>query len=189
MPFRFTPVGLPEVILIQAPVFPDARGFFMEIYKYSEFSRNGIAEQFVQTNHSHSSCNTLRGLHYQKKPQAQGKLVRAVIGEIFDVVVDIRKGSPRYGWWTATQLSASNNNSLYIPPGFAHGAWVTSEEASLLYMVTQEYAPECEAGVIWNDPELAISWPAGDPVLSERDHKWPPLYAADNNFTYEDSAL
>ncbi|HEX2226764.1 MAG TPA: dTDP-4-dehydrorhamnose 3,5-epimerase [Candidatus Binatia bacterium] len=189
MPFRFTPVGLPEVILIQPAVFPDARGFFMELYKYSEFSRNGIAEQFVQANHSHSSRNTLRGLHYQKKPQAQGKLVRAVIGEIFDVVVDIRKGSPRYGRWAATRLSASNNNILYIPPGFAHGAWVMSDEASLLYMVTQEYAPECEAGVIWNDPELAICWPAGDPVLSERDRKWPPLCAADNNFTYEDSAL
>ena len=108
MPFRFTPVGLPEVILIQPPVFPDARGFFMEIYKYSEFSRNGIAEQFVQANHSHSSRNTLRGLHYQKNPQAQGKLVRAVIGEIFDVVVDIRKGSPRYGRWAATRLSATS---------------------------------------------------------------------------------
>lgn len=189
MAFRFTPIDLPEVLLIQPPVFPDERGFFMETYKYSEFSRNGIAEQFVQTNHSHSARNTLRGLHYQKTPHAQGKLVRVVIGEVFDVVVDIRKGSPRYGQWAGSQLSASNNNILYIPPGFAHGAWVLSEQASLLYMVTQEYAPECEAGVIWNDPALAITWPAGEPVLSARDRNWPPLRAADNNFTYQASAL
>jgi dTDP-4-dehydrorhamnose 3,5-epimerase len=189
MPFRFTPVNLPEVILIQPRVFPDERGFFMETYKYSEFSRNGIAERFVQSNLSHSARNTLRGLHYQKKPQAQGKLVQVLIGEIFDVVVDIRKGSPRYGHWTGVELSARNNKMLYIPPGFAHGAWVVSEEARLLYLVTQEYAPECEAGVIWNDPALAITWPDGKPVLSERDRHWPSLCAADNNFTYQASGL
>jgi dTDP-4-dehydrorhamnose 3,5-epimerase len=189
MPFRFNPVNLPEVILIQPSIFPDERGFFMETYKHSEFSRNGIPEYFVQSNHSYSLRNTLRGLHYQKKPQAQGKLVQVAMGEVFDVVVDIRKGSPRYGKWAGVQLSASNKKMLYIPPGFAHGAWVVSDEASLLYLVTEEYAPECEAGVIWNDPALAITWPRDDPLLSERDRNWPPLSAADNNFTYEASDL
>jgi dTDP-4-dehydrorhamnose 3,5-epimerase len=184
MPFRFISTELPEVILIEPTVFCDDRGFFMETYKRSEFCRNGITEQFVQSNHSHSERNTLRGLHYQKTPRAQGKLVRVVMGEVFDVVVDIRKGSPRYGQWSAVQLSACNKKILYIPPGFAHGACVVSAEASLLYLVTEEYAPECEAGVIWNDPALAIDWPVRDPVLSERDRRWPTLCAADNNFDY-----
>jgi dTDP-4-dehydrorhamnose 3,5-epimerase len=112
-----------------------------------------------------------------------------LFGAIFDVVVDIRRGSPRYGHWTGVELSASNNKMLYIPPGFAHGAWVVSEKARLLYLVTQEYAPESEAGVIWNDPALAITWPTGTPVLSERDRHWPPLCAADNNFIYQPSEL
>jgi dTDP-4-dehydrorhamnose 3,5-epimerase len=185
MPFRFTPVDLPEVILIEPRVFPDERGFFMETYKHSEFARNGIAEQFVQSNHSYSTRNTLRGLHYQKNPRAQGKLVSALVGEVFDVVVDIRKGSPRYGRWSGVRLSAGNKRILYIPPGFAHGVCVLSAEASLLYMVTDEYAPECEGGVIWNDPALAIEWPVRNPMLSERDRRWPSLSAADNNFTYK----
>lgn len=185
MPFRFSPLALPEVILIEPKVFPDDRGFFMETYKYSDFVRNGITERFVQGNHSHSTRHTLRGLHYQKAPRAQGKLVRVVLGQIFDVVVDIRHGSPRYGQWSGVELSADNRKSLYVPPGFAHGACVVSDEASLLYMVTEEYAPECEAGVIWNDPVLAIDWPVQNPVLSERDCGWPCLSAADNNFAYE----
>jgi dTDP-4-dehydrorhamnose 3,5-epimerase len=185
MPFRFIPVDLPEVIVIEPRVFPDERGFFMETYKHSEFCRNGIAAQFVQSNYSHSSRNTLRGLHYQKNPRAQGKLVSVAVGEVFDVVVDIRKGSPRYGRWSGVQLSAANRKILYIPAGFAHGVCVVSEEASLLYMVTDEYAPECETGVIWNDPALAIDWPVRHPRLSERDRRWPLLSEADNNFTYE----
>lgn len=185
MPFRFSRLDLPEVLLIESTVFPDERGFFLETYKYSEFSRNGIAEQFVQTNHSHSSRNTLRGLHYQKEPRAQGKLVRVMLGNVFDVVVDLRRGSPRYGKWTTVELSAGNKMSVYVPPGFAHGACVVSDEASLLYMVTAEYAPDCEAGVIWNDPALAIDWPVRNPILSERDRGWPLLSAADNNFLYQ----
>jgi dTDP-4-dehydrorhamnose 3,5-epimerase len=189
MPFRFGRLELPEVILIEPKVFPDDRGFFMETYKYSEFARSGVAARFVQSNESHSARHTLRGLHYQKTPRAQGKLVRVVLGEVFDVVVDIRKGSPRYGRWSGVNLSAANKKSLYIPPGFAHGACVVSEEARLLYMVTEEYAPECEAGVIWNDPALAIDWPVQNPVLSARDRRWPSLSAADNTFAYEASAL
>jgi dTDP-4-dehydrorhamnose 3,5-epimerase len=177
-------MDLPEVILIEPAVFEDERGFFMETYKHSEFSRNGIAGQFIQTNCSHSSRHTLRGLHYQKNPRAQGKLVSALVGEVFDVIVDVRKGSPRFGSWCAVQLSAANKRSVYIPPGFAHGACIVSEAASLLYMVTAEYAPECEAGIIWNDPALGIEWPVANPRLSERDRRWPPLWAADNNFDY-----
>jgi dTDP-4-dehydrorhamnose 3,5-epimerase len=185
MPFRFSRLDLPEVILIEPQAFPDDRGFFMETYKYSEFSRYGMAERFSQCNHSHSSRHTLRGLHYQKAPRAQAKLVRVVLGEIFDVVVDIRKGSPRYGRWLGVPLSADNKKMLYVPTGFAHGACVVSEEASLLYMVTEEYAPECEAGVIWNDPALAIEWPVEAPLLSTRDRGWPRLSDADNNFFYQ----
>jgi dTDP-4-dehydrorhamnose 3,5-epimerase len=186
MPFRFSRLELPEVVLIEPRVFPDERGFFMETYKYSEFSANGIAERFVQANHSHSPRRTLRGLHYQKLPRPQGKLVRVVVGEIFDVVVDIRQGSPRYGRWLAVDLSAENKKMLYVPPGFAHGACVVSSEATLLYSVTEEYAPECEAGIAWNDPKLSIRWPFEQPLLSARDRTLPYLSNADNNFVYEE---
>lgn len=186
MPFRFSRLELPEVMLIEPKVFADDRGFFVETYKHSEFAQNGIADYFVQGNHSHSPRHTLRGLHYQKAPRAQGKLVRAALGEILDVVVDIRRGSPRYGRWLALRMSAENKKMLYVPPGFAHGACVLSAEASLLYMVTEEYAPECEAGVIWNDPALRIDWPVEQPLLSARDRAWPCLSEADNNFVYEE---
>jgi dTDP-4-dehydrorhamnose 3,5-epimerase len=185
MPFRFSRLQLPEVLLVEPKVFSDHRGFFMETYKHSEFHRNGIRERFVQENHSYSPRHTVRGLHYQNPPKAQGKLVRAVFGEVFDVVVDIRKGSPRYGRWASINLSAENKKSIYIPPGFAHGACVVSAEAMLLYLVTEEYAPECEAGIAWNDPELGIAWPAEQPLLSGRDLSWPCLTNADNNFVYE----
>jgi dTDP-4-dehydrorhamnose 3,5-epimerase len=185
MAFRFTPLALPEVIAIDPEIFPDNRGFFLETYKYSEFSHNGIHAQFVQGNHSHSAQKTLRGLHYQKPPHAQGKLIRVVQGEIFDVVVDLRKGSPRFGKWIARILSAENHQMIYIPPGFAHGAFIVSKEATLLYMVTSEYEPASERGIIWNDPLLGISWPSDDPILSGRDKTWPTLVNADNDFVYE----
>jgi dTDP-4-dehydrorhamnose 3,5-epimerase len=186
MPFRFRGLDLPEVVLIEPKVFLDERGFFLETYKHSEFVSNGIRELFVQENHSYSLRGTLRGLHYQKNPKAQSKIVRVVLGAIFDVVVDIRKGSPRYGHWIRVNLSAENQKMLYIPAGFAHGACVMSEQAALLYMVSSEYAPECEAGVIWNDPALGIQWPEHEPILSSRDQMWPVLANADNNFVYED---
>lgn len=184
MPFSFKPLDLPEVLLIEPKVFPDERGYFMETYKRSEFVRCGIGEEFVQCNHSHSTRGTLRGLHYQVPPRAQGKLVRVVCGTIFDVAVDIRRGSPRYGRWVAVELSAENKRMLYIPPGFAHGACVTSDEASLLYMVTEEYAPECERGILWSDPALNIAWPIAAPTLSARDQVWPALVHADNAYEY-----
>jgi dTDP-4-dehydrorhamnose 3,5-epimerase len=186
MPFRFSRLQLPEVIVIEPRVFSDERGFFMETYKYSEFAANGIVERFVQSNHSHSPRRTLRGLHYQKAPKAQGKLVQAAVGEIFDVVVDIRQGSPRYGEWLTINLSSENNKMLYVPPGFAHGACIISTEAILLYSVTAEYAPEYEAGIAWNDPRLSIRWPFEQPVLSARDQALPYLSNADNNFVYEE---
>ena len=185
MPFEFTRMEIPDVILAQARRFGDDRGFFVETYKRSEFSDNGIPESFVQDNYSHSVRGVLRGLHYQKNPSAQGKLVMALRGAIFDVAVDIRKGSPTYGKWVGTELSADGLNLLYIPPGFAHGFCVLTKEADFTYKVTDEYAPECERGILWNDPEIGIRWPVQDPILSPRDAQLPPLGDADNNFRFE----
>jgi len=184
MPFEFCRTEIPEVMLIQPVVFRDGRGFFIESYKRSEFAAHGIADYFVQSNHSRSSKGVLRGLHYQREPKAQGKLVQAAKGELFDVVVDIRRLSPTYGKWVATTLSAQSHTMIYVPPGFAHGFCVTSEDAEILYLATAEYAPSYEAGVIWNDPDLAIAWPCANPELSERDRSWPRLSDADNNFDY-----
>lgn len=184
MPFTFHRLTIPEVILIEPGVFADARGFFMETYKYSGFARAGISEYFVQDNFSRSSGRVLRGLHYQKNPHAQGKLVQCVQGRIFDVAADIRKGSPSFGKWAAAELSEENNRMLYIPPGFAHGFVVLGESAGVLYKCTQEYAPENDRGIIWNDPDINIQWPVENPVLSDKDSRHPFLMDADNNFTY-----
>jgi len=177
MPFRFERLQIPDVILIEPTVFPDERGFFMETYKYSEFAAFGIKERFVQDNHSRSKKGILRGLHYQRLPKAQGKLVRAVVGEIFDVAVDIRKGSPTYGKWVGEKLSAGNIQMLYIPPGFAHGFCVLSKEAEVIYKVTEEFSPEHDAGIIWNDPEIGIDWPIEYPIVSAKDTGLPRLGA------------
>ncbi len=185
MPFRFSRLEIPEVVHIEPMVFPDERGFFMESYKYSEFAAQGIKEPFVQENHSRSSRRILRGLHYQRGAKAQGKLVRAVLGDVFDVAVDLRKGSPTYGKWIAMVLSAENKRMLYIPPWCAHGFCVLSEEAEVVYKVTEEYAPKYEAGIVWNDSDLTIPWPINDPILSSRDRAWPGLRQADIDFVYE----
>jgi dTDP-4-dehydrorhamnose 3,5-epimerase len=182
MPFHFTPTDISGVIVIDPPVFSDDRGFFMESYKRSEFAAGGINETFVQCNQSKSARGILRGLHYQKNPKAQAKLVRALSGEIYDVAVDLRKGSSTYGKWTTVILSAENKKMLFVPVGFAHGFCVTSADAEMLYMTTQEYAPDLEAGVLWDDPDLAIEWPVANPVLSARDRAWPRLRDADNTF-------
>ena len=184
MPFQFKRLEIPEVILIEPKVFQDERGFFMETYKYSDFAAFGIAERFVQDNHSRSVKGVLRGLHYQNPPHAQGKLIRVVVGEIFDVAVDIRKGSPTYGKWVGVKLSAENRRMLYIPPGFAHGFCVLSDVAEVVYKVTAEYAPECEAGIIWNDPGIGIEWPIKHPIISSKDAQWPTLREAVNGFNY-----
>jgi dTDP-4-dehydrorhamnose 3,5-epimerase len=184
MPFEFKQLAVPGVILVVPKVFGDARGFFLEFYKHSEFAQAGIPEHFVQDNHSKSVKGVLRGLHYQKAPHAQGKLVRCLHGKIFDVAVDIRKGSPNYGKWAGAELSGENNHMLYVPPGFAHGFLVLSEQAEVLYKCTEEYAPAGDRGVVWNDPDIGIVWPLTDIILSEKDKLLPQLKKADNNFTF-----
>ena len=183
MAFRFERLKIPAVILVEFQKFSDDRGFFAETYKRSIFLANGIEENFVQDNYSHSAHGVLRGLHYQKAPRAQGKLVLAISGEIFDVAVDIRHGSPTYGKWVGEILSANNGRMLYIPPGFAHGFCVLSAEADVVYKVTNEYAPTLDRGVIWNDPAINITWPVQKPQLSPKDAQLPLLSAADINFT------
>lgn len=185
MPFRFQRLEIPEVVLIEPRVFWDERGFFMETYKLSDFAAFGINEKFVQDNHSRSIRGVLRGLHYQNPPKAQGKLVRVLAGEIFDVAVDIRKGSPTYGKWVGIKLSAENKRMLYIPPGFAHGFCVLSDVAEVLYKTTAEYDPSCEAGIIWNDPDIGIDWPIKTPIISPKDASWPNLANAVNGFVYK----
>lgn len=182
MPFRFQRQELADVILIEPIAFGDERGLFMETYKASDFAVAGIPDHFVQDNHSRSTQGVLRGLHYQKKSSAQGKLVRAATGEIFDVAVDIRRQSPTFGRWVGVRLSAANRLMLYIPPGFAHGFCVLSDTADIIYRATAEYDPAHERGIIWNDPDLSIVWPVRQPLLSPRDAQLPALRVADNDF-------
>ena len=185
MPFSFKSLEIPEVVLIEPKVFGDERGFFMETYKMSDFVAAGIKQNFGQDNHSRSTKGVLRGLHYQNPPFAQGKLVRAIKGEIFDVAVDIRKGSPTYGKWVGAILSEENKKVLYIPEGFAHGFCVLSEVAEVTYKSSNVYSPQSETGIIWNDEKLNISWPIENPILSGRDTSWLTLRKADNKFCYE----
>jgi dTDP-4-dehydrorhamnose 3,5-epimerase len=175
MPSTFETTALGGVVIIVPKVFGDARGFLMETFKHSEFEAAGLPLTLVQENHSMSTAGTLRGLHYQRHPKAQGKLVRVIRGEIYDVAVDIRDGSPTYGQWIGVTLSDSNRKSIYIPPGFAHGFCVVSPEAEVIYKTTAEYAPDYEHGIRWDDPALAITWPVAAPNLSERDKHWPPF--------------
>ncbi|RUA17855.1 MAG: dTDP-4-dehydrorhamnose 3,5-epimerase [Clostridia bacterium] len=182
MPFTFTSLTIPDVILITPRLFEDQRGYFLETYKYSDFKAQGICETFVQDNHSRSKKDVLRGLHFQHPPQAQGKLVRAVRGVIFDVAADIRPSSPTFGQWVGEILSDDNRRMLYIPPGFAHGFAVLSDIADVSYKVTAEYAPEYDSGIAWNDPTLAIQWPVATPLISSKDADLPPLLAADIRF-------
>lgn len=168
---QFTPRAIPDVLLLEPRVFGDERGFFLESFNHRLFAQaTGLEPQFVQDNHSRSARNVLRGLHYQVV-QPQGKLVRVVAGEVFDVAVDIRPGSPTFGRWVGEVLSESNKRQLWIPPGLAHGFLVLSEYADFLYKTTGYYAPEHERCIAWNDPDLAIAWPlAGQtPILSAKD--------------------
>lgn len=174
LPFRFEQGKIPGLILIEPRVFIDDRGFFMETYRRSEFTSAGIPE-FVQRNHSRSTQGTLRGLHYQRKPVAQGKLVRVILGEIYDVAVDLRQGEPSLGRWSSVVLSAENRRMVYIPPWCAHGFCVLSESAEVLYETTAEYAKELEGGILWSDPDLGIDWPVEKPILSEKDESLPRL--------------
>lgn len=160
--------NLPEVLVIEPKAFGDARGFFLETWQQDRYVDVGIKYPFVQDNLSFSTRGVLRGLHYQW-PHAQGKLVSVVKGEVFDVVVDIRVGSPTFGQWTGVMLSGDNHRQLWIPPGFAHGFCVVSEDAYFTYKCTDVYAPECEGGIAWNDPDIGIEWPLEDVMLSAKD--------------------
>jgi len=175
---KATPTALPEVIVVEPRVFPDERGFFFESWQAAKFRELGIDADFVQDNHSKSSQGTLRGMHFQLPPKAQGKLVRVIQGEVYDVAVDLRKSSPTFGRWVGETLSAENQKMMWVPPGFGHGFYVTSESAEFLYKCTDLYAPELARFVRWDDPTLGIDWPLVDgaaPVLSPKDAEAPLL--------------
>ena len=181
MAFKFMELEIPGVKLIKPTVFSDERGFFMENYKRNDFIEAGIEDNFFQDNHSSSSKNVLRGLHYQLPPFAQSKIVRCIRGEIFDVAVDIRKGSPTFGKYASVLLSEENKSMLYILEGFAHGFLALSERADVLYKSSSVYNQGFDRGIIWNDPEINIQWPlpGKDCILSAKDAKLPRLKDAD----------
>lgn len=167
---------IPDLLILEPNVHRDARGFFAETYHAQRYREAGLDVTFVQDNHSRSARGTLRGLHWQIE-QPQGKLVRVVAGEIFDVAVDVRRGSPTFGQWVGVPLTADSFRQLYVPPGFAHGFCVVSETADVEYKCTDFYSPAAERGLIWNDPDVKIEWPIAEPILSARDQQHPTLAA------------
>ena len=175
MPFEFVKTSIDGAVLVKPRVFHDGRGFFVETYKRGDFLQAGISADFVQDNHSKSSKGVLRGLHYQKGAAAQGKLVRCVAGAILDAGVDIRPGSPTFGKPVSAELSAANAHMFYLPPGFAHGFLVLSETAEIIYKCTTEYSPKDDAGIRWNDPDIALDWGIAAPLLSDKDSALPFL--------------
>lgn len=187
MRFKFEPFeSLPEIVKIQPETHADDRGWFAETYKKSKFVEHGIVYEFVQDSHSKSVVRgVLRGLHYQKEPSAQGKLVQCILGEVFDVAVDIRNGSPTYGRWVSTYLSAEQLSIVWIPPGFAHGVLSMTDDADIMYKVTSEYSAAHDRSIRWNDPAIGIRWPIPNPILSKKDSKAPLLKDTDNNFQWK----
>jgi len=178
---EFVPTRIPEIILVKPKIYEDSRGYFMEVYREDRFSIEGISRNFVQENQSRSQKGVLRGLHYQIR-QAQGKLVRVLSGEIFDVAVDIRRSSPTFGQWIGVILSSENRHQLWIPEGFAHGFYVTSDSAEVAYKVTDYYAPEWERSILWNDPQIGVDWQLAKdaaPILSQKDLNGKPLIDAE----------
>ena len=175
MPFIFDKTDIEDVLVITPKIFTDQRGNFFESYKRSEFKDNGLKEDFVQDNCSKSEKGVLRGLHYQIVPFIQGKLVRCIAGTIFDVAVDIRRGSATFGKWVGYELSAENNKMLYMPPGFAHGFQTLTDFAEVAYKITAEYDFKSERGLRWNDPQIGIKWPLTDNLLSDKDISLPFL--------------
>lgn len=170
---KFTPLSLSGLMLIEPQVFGDDRGFFMETYSKKEFEANGIDIDFVQDNHSRSVQGVLRGLHFQKPPFAQAKLLRVSQGEILDVAVDVRPDSPTFGKWDSAHLSAENKSMLYVPVGFAHGFYSLSEVVDFQYKCSNFYNKESEGGILWNDPDINVGWMAASPILSEKDKLLP----------------
>lgn len=175
------------VFIIETDVFGDKRGFFMESYNEKRFRENGVDNQFIQDNHSLSTqTGVIRGLHYQLNPKAQTKLVRVLSGAIYDVVVDICKGSPTFGQWEGFFLSADNKRQLLVPKGFAHGFCTLIPNTQVFYKVDEYYSPEHDRGILWNDPAIGIDWPTSNPILSDKDTKHPLLINADINFVYKE---
>ena len=173
MPFNFKKLEIEEVILITPKIFNDGRGFFVETYKTSDFEEAGITERFVQDNHSKTvKKHTIRGLHFQKEPYEQSKLIRVLKGKILDIVVDIRPDSETFGKWVSIVLDAESKAMIYLPKGFAHGFCTLEDDAEVIYKCSKNYSPNHEGGIIWNDPFLEIEWPTNQPTLSERDKKW-----------------
>ena len=171
---RVAATEIPDVLVVEPAVHPDGRGFFLETYHAERYRERGIAGPFVQDNHSRSQAGTLRGLHLQLR-RPQGKLIRVIEGEIFDVAVDVRRGSPTFGRWVGLELTAENFKQVWVPPGFAHGFCVISPTAQVEYKCTEFYDPASEIGIAWNDPAIGISWPVAQPLLSPRDAMHPPL--------------
>jgi dTDP-4-dehydrorhamnose 3,5-epimerase len=180
---KITPASIPQVLIVEPKVFQDSRGFFFESYNQKLYHQQGIAVNFIQDNHSRSMKNTLRGLHYQINP-GQDKLVRVIAGEVFDVAVDIRFGSPTFGKWAGIYLSAENKKQVFIPKGFAHGFCVVSEVAEFEYKCSEFYSRSNERGILWNDSELGIEWPVQNPILSEKDKNNRPFREINRDFTY-----
>lgn len=176
MPFEFRRLSIPDVIFITPARFRDERGFFAETFRESAFRAAGIHQQFVQDNHSFSRKGVLRGLHFQRPPKAQAKLVHVVTGEIYDVAVDLRKESPTYRKCISEILSETNGAALFVPVGFAHGFYVLGDSAHVVYKVTEEFSQEHDAGVAWDDPDIGISWPTQAPILSAKDAALPRLW-------------
>jgi dTDP-4-dehydrorhamnose 3,5-epimerase len=184
MPFQIHEGGLSGLIRIESRLFPDSRGWFAEVFQRGVFAAAGIPTEFPQDNVSYSTRGVLRGLHFQRDPESQGKLVTVLQGEVFDVAVDLREGSPTYRQWRGFTLNALHPTLLYIPEGFAHGFCVLSDEAIFLYKCTREYAPQADGGICWNDPELAVNWPLENPIVSDKDRALPRLGDAKTGFRY-----
>jgi dTDP-4-dehydrorhamnose 3,5-epimerase len=180
---KVTPTKIKDVLLIEPRVFNDERGFFYESYNKKVYQNFGIIVNFVQDNHSRSQKNTLRGLHYQVNP-GQAKLVRVIFGEVFDVAVDIRFGSPTFGQWVGHYLNANNKQQMFIPAGFAHGFCVTSDFAEFEYKCSELYSPQDERGIRWNDPDLGILWPVENPILSDKDKNNTLFKNIEKDFIY-----
>jgi dTDP-4-dehydrorhamnose 3,5-epimerase len=179
---KATETKLQGVYLIEPQVFPDERGFFFESYNAQKLAAQGILTVFLQDNHSRSVRGTLRGLHFQKGAAAQTKLVRCTLGEVYDVVVDVRHNSATFGRWEGFILSAENKKQIYVPQGFAHGFIVRSEIAEVMYKCDNYYSPQNESGIIWNDPDLNIDWGIGNPIISPKDSGWPSLQDIPKSF-------
>ncbi len=182
---RFIDTQFPDVFVIEPKVFGDARGFFLESYNHKAFQDKGLDIAWVQDNHARSEAvGVLRGLHFQVPPRAQTKLVRVTAGAVLDVIVDLRKGSPTFGKWDKFELTAANFKQLLVPKGFAHGYVTLAPGTEFLYKVDDYYAPTHDAGIIWNDPDLGVEWPAAEPILSDKDRVLPRLRDFDSPFVF-----